>query len=240
VVQPNVIFGMDDSGSMDFEVLLNTSDGAFWWNNSTGTGWDARGAPLFNLAGDASSTWWKLTYLFPNGCDPATRRLCDNPDPRQAHYAIPPTAQFASLRSSAYNPAYYNPNTTYAPWPDATLGTTPRSFGNASPTAALSHPLFATTHNLTAVVDSVASDWVFRGLRGMTIPSGSRIFTNRWVTLSSPVVIGQGSYPNASYNVAVPYFPASYWTRETCTTNGTTCVLAPDGNTLRLCQPPIP
>ena len=29
--KPNIIFGLDDSGSMDFEVLLDTNDGAAWW-----------------------------------------------------------------------------------------------------------------------------------------------------------------------------------------------------------------
>ena len=30
VAKPNVIFGLDDSGSMDFEVMINSHDGALW------------------------------------------------------------------------------------------------------------------------------------------------------------------------------------------------------------------
>src|SRR5262245_51716913 len=30
-VQPNLIMAIDDSGSMDFEVLLRGNDGAAWW-----------------------------------------------------------------------------------------------------------------------------------------------------------------------------------------------------------------
>ena len=30
LAKPNIIFGLDDSGSMDFEVLLATNDGAAW------------------------------------------------------------------------------------------------------------------------------------------------------------------------------------------------------------------
>ena len=31
---PNVVFGLDDSGSMDAEVMLATNDGALWHNNT--------------------------------------------------------------------------------------------------------------------------------------------------------------------------------------------------------------
>ena len=74
LAKPNVIFGLDDSGSMDFEVMINANDGALWWsdtfvvNGQTGTGWDANGAPLFNATGNSGSGWTKFSYLFPNGC----------------------------------------------------------------------------------------------------------------------------------------------------------------------------
>ena len=32
LAKPNVIFGLDDSGSMDSEVMLYTNDGALWWD----------------------------------------------------------------------------------------------------------------------------------------------------------------------------------------------------------------
>lgn len=231
----NVIFGMDDSGSMDFELMLNTSDGALWWNNTTSvrSAWDAQGRPFFNDAGLPNNTWLKLAYLFPNGCGTGSRNLCDN----SGHYAIPPTAQFASLRSSSYNPSFYDPAQTYKPWPTGKIGNTTYNFSNSNPVAARSHPLYTPTLNLTAVIDSTATDWTFIALRGMVIPAGSRILRNgNWDTINSPQTIGTGTYNGASYRVAVPYTPASYWVKETCTVNGTTCARAPDGATLKLYQ----
>ena len=35
--KPNIIFGLDDSGSMDFEVLLQTNDGAAPGSNKAGS-----------------------------------------------------------------------------------------------------------------------------------------------------------------------------------------------------------
>ena len=36
-VKPNLIMAIDDSGSMDFEVLLPTNDGAAWWRTDSGS-----------------------------------------------------------------------------------------------------------------------------------------------------------------------------------------------------------
>ena len=76
-VKPNVVFVLDDSGSMDFEVLLGTNDGAFWWDGTARSGWEAGGAPKYNTAGAASGSWYKYSHLFPNGCAQETRRDCD-------------------------------------------------------------------------------------------------------------------------------------------------------------------
>ena len=105
MAKPNVIFGLDDSGSMDSELMLNTNDGAFWWDYSAKSGWDGNGKPWFNAVGDASATWRKMVYLFPNGNAAGARVYNDGGND---HFAIPPTSQFAFLRSSDYNPLYYN------------------------------------------------------------------------------------------------------------------------------------
>ncbi len=66
---PNLIFGIDDSGSMDSEVLLATNDGALWWDAGTRTFWSSSGVLNFNTNGVAGSgggtTWYKYVYLFP-------------------------------------------------------------------------------------------------------------------------------------------------------------------------------
>ncbi|MCC5612273.1 hypothetical protein LC612_37525, partial [Nostoc sp. CHAB 5834] len=225
--KPNVIFGMDDSGSMDFEVLLNTNDGSFWWDGDNKTGWDSKGKPLFNSLGSSSSLN-KLTYLFPNGCEEYSRRLCDSTD----HYAIPPTPQFAALRSAAFNPQYYNPSVTYTAWKPAAIEGSVVSFQKASGTGALSHPLFSSgAMNLTAVQLSRASGFTFEMFGGMNIPAGSEVYNaskKKWET-SSARTVKAGDQERAS----IGYYPATYWQVESCAPNGASCVTGPTGLTLK-------
>ena len=236
-VPPNVIFGMDDSGSMDMETLLQTNEGLFWWHESNQSGWDSSGKFYVNPAGLNSSTYTSYFYLFPAGCSDsesggATRRLCDSTG---VAYALPPTPQFAALRSAAYNPVFYNPATTYKPWAPATVSGVERTFGNSSPTAAKLHPLFDSTIDLTATQSSTASNWTFRALSGMRLPKGTLYYASRrWNTLSSDATVGTGTLSASSYDVSVPYYPAAYWHKEACTVNGVTCVSAPDSGTLKL------
>lgn len=222
--KPNVIFGMDNSGSMDFEVLLSgTSDGAFWWDRgNAASGWDANGKLLFN-------TDRKFPYLFPNGCSTSGRRsLCDG----SGHYAIAPTLQLAFLRSSAYNPIYYDPLKSYQPWLPATLSGNLTTYGAASPSAASTDPNFSVTLKLNAALFSQSDDYTFRMLPGMVIPSGAS-YTNangiNWTTATADKPVE----PGKEYDVAISYYPATYWVRETCTPNTTSCARAPDNATLK-------
>ncbi|MDT8410205.1 MAG: hypothetical protein RQ741_11440, partial [Wenzhouxiangellaceae bacterium] len=78
-VRPALIMAVDDSGSMDFEILVSANDGSLWWNRNvdafTGLGSNADGTAdeasdgtiNFNTAGNANGTWQKYSYLFPNG-----------------------------------------------------------------------------------------------------------------------------------------------------------------------------
>lgn len=224
LAKPNVIFGMDDSGSMDFEVMLKTNDGAFWW--SATTGWDINGAPLFNSAGTAGGTWTKLPYLFPNGCAAGLRRNCD----ASGHYAIAPTYQFASLRSKDYNPLYYDPAITYVQWPDAVINGASKSFPASIPTAALSHPLTTSSTNLTATTMTTAVDTTFLMLPGMTVPAGTSLYINSaWKTRATDMVV-----PNTTtYTAAFAYYPATYWMKQACSVNNVDCTKAPDGAQLK-------
>src|SRR5690606_25126082 len=91
-------------------------------------------------------------YLFPNGYGASdTRNYTDT------YAAVPPLPAFGFIRSHEYNPMYYNPAITYRPWTPGWINGALRSFANASPIAARSHPWFptsgtATTMNLTATV----------------------------------------------------------------------------------------
>ena len=131
LAKPNVIFGMDDSGSMDFEVMLYSNDGAFWWNipntSSYGSGAGLDGshpnvsmrtvtANWFNSSGSgASGNWRKMVYLFPNGSGANDQRKLT--DSQYDHFAILPTSEFAHMRwsgvyknGSTYEMAPSNPS----------------------------------------------------------------------------------------------------------------------------------
>lgn len=227
-VQPNLIMAVDDSGSMDFEVLFPGNDGSAWWRTANASGnciagtgnsfvgcvadgstdQPAVGRLNFNNSGNASSTWKKFSYLFPNGCnsndDSAQRRLCDGTND---HYAIAPLPQYAWARSPQHNAAYFNPSTKYAPWVDEGGYT----FGDASPTAARFDPVFGTaTIDLTrdfagnssvstgaacanASMPGISNDYYFRVYTGMQIPVGTcmRVSSRNWeVVRTSACVVG--------------------------------------------------
>jgi type IV pilus assembly protein PilY1 len=231
VAKPNVIFGMDDSGSMDFEVLLDANDGAFWWDKSADRGWDNAGRPNFNPRGTADTNFFKFAYLFPNGCSQEWRRhLCDS----GGHYAILPSSQMAWTRSSDYNPLYYDPTETYNPWPTATVNGTSTSFPAAAAAAAAVHPLYPSKDNVNLTQDIAANtgaDYRFLAPAGMEIPKGASYVdsNNQWKTASnSPTKLSYDTW------VTMAYYPATYWVKiaGTCPA-GATCTAAPDGKTLQ-------
>ena len=239
-VKPNILFAMDDSGSMDFEVMLRTNDGALWWqaSGSSGTAWDSAGAPLFNTSGNSGSGWTKLAYLFPNGCASDRRMLCDS----GGHFAIAPTPQFASMRSAAFNPLYYNSLVTYLPWSPGYLSGSTRTFLNAPSTAPLSHPVRSSTggFSLAAQYTSTATDTLFRLLPGMVLPgtlmSGIRTASAAsgatWNAVTTNLTITSSNNTTHAW-ASIPYYPATFYQPEACALSGLTCVRAPDGSTLK-------
>lgn len=225
LAKPNVVFAMDDSGSMDSEVMIDgTFQGWFWGNYNSNS--ILNGSALrTGSAGDD----WSLFYLFPNGTGTGNKVYTDQ---STYGYAIPPTLEMAWLRSSDYNPLYYNPAKTYVAWSPAYLSGATRTYTDATATAARSHPaLGSTTTNLTATLTQTSADWKFTFIAGMTIPTGT---TN--------ISCYSGSAGTLPYKVtssrmlclgAVSYFPATYWKKETCTVNTTDCTTAWDGATIK-------
>ncbi|ROU00649.1 hypothetical protein EB809_07635 [Marinobacter sp. R17] len=103
--KPNILFAVDDSGSMDFETVTDYDTGGH--------------AYLFNSGGASNNNYdggW-LTNTGSNGQVPFVRR-------------------YYFLRSSDYNAAYYNPDSTYQPWPDGTSN----QFSDSDPTSAPYEP----------------------------------------------------------------------------------------------------
>ncbi|WP_242163107.1 PilC/PilY family type IV pilus protein [Lysobacter sp. M15] len=199
-VKPNIALIIDNSGSMDGELLFPTNDGALWWNTSTGNagsrsfyGAGRSGAGFnYNDAGEANATWKKYTYLFPNGTGAGNRVYGDA---ENDHYAVPPLPEYAFARSADYNAAYYNPAVVYAPWRDGGGHT----FADADPRSARSDPLAgAGTIDLAANLASNAGNWMFRVQDGMRTNAGSN-----------------ARRAGGAVSLAFAYYPATYYSRST-------------------------
>jgi type IV pilus assembly protein PilY1 len=218
-VKPNIMLALDDSGSMDAEVLMESNDGAMWWHtgDQSFVGRDindalAGSAINFNRIGDASSTWQKYIYLFPNGTGTGRRIYRDEAN---VHYAVPPLPGFAFARSPVFNFGYFDPAVVYAPWPS--LGS--YTFGDANPTSAPTDPTRGSaTFDLTSQREEANSaDFLFRLQPGMVIPAGTRYrdwnASNAWTTAAADIVLtsAANSAGASGRSVAISYFPATFY-----------------------------
>lgn len=222
---PNIVLIIDDSGSMDSEVIFFTNDAALWWNTTTPV-WSTATPPAlttrgrtfvgvdgpygpaitgqvsFNRSGAANATWKKYVYLFPNGTGTGKRVYADSDND---HYAVPPLPQYAFARSPDYNASYFDPDTTYDPWPS--YGTT--TYSDITATSAPSDPYSGTsaTLNLTTNRQSDGGNETFKMFNGMTVTNGAyyKIGAAAWGTASSDVAITTTS------DVAIRYYPATYY-----------------------------
>jgi len=130
-VKHNVVFVMDDSRYMDMEVLFG---GAAYGraDDETLTTWIGNlvreTVPTFgnedleslktsvtsNLIGNANYGYLFETFLAPESGGTREyngQRLNDD------YLAVPPIGAYGFMRSSAYNPQYYDPSVDYEPWP---------------------------------------------------------------------------------------------------------------------------
>lgn len=233
-VTPNVIMAIDDSGSMDGELLMPTNDGAAWWRVDAVaarrgfSGWGTNadytantfvgGAQInFNQAGGADTTWKKFIYLFPNG-NTASEGGRIYGDGTHDHYAVPPLPAYAYFRSVEYNKAYFDPTQTYAPWPS--VGG--KTFTNMPATAAKADPGRdgSMTFDLTANVERTGANNTFRLYDGMPVPVGTKIYLDgAWRTLTAAGVVPFTSTPGSKavdndVSYPISYFPASFYSSE--------------------------
>jgi type IV pilus assembly protein PilY1 len=223
LAKPNIIYVLDDSGSMNYEFLPRqapTSDGALWWHTGAKSfigrnGNDQVEANVlnFNKNGDASATWKKYVYLFPFGTG-VSDGLRTFGDGAHDHFAIPPTPDYAWTRSSAYNALYYNPAVTYGPWEPYYDGTQTVAFAQADPARAKTHPLYgSTTVDLTAVADRGCVNCTFRMWPGMAAPAAARYREDggaQWQQLGAGQTVPDGHY----WDVRIPYYPATYYVED--------------------------
>lgn len=240
-IKPNFIMAVDDSGSMDFEVLFRANDGSAWWNvnrrsffglgeNDTAVNGEERNN--FNSGGVSSNTEWKkYAYLFPFGTGNDGKSLGDSTND---HFAIPPTVDFAWARSGDYNRAYFNPLVTYAPW--LNYNSTP--FAQINPTQAPADPTRGSRRiNLTADVVVRGDEAEFMFHRYMRIPTGT------WYRVSdcyngggnptnlldiagtTTLLTGYrqaradrtigGTEGRSRCSISIAYFPATFYVRDT-------------------------
>lgn len=241
LAKPNVVFGLDDSGSMDWEVLFQTSSGQVYWqyNSGVGSAWDSTANRPYSTSPDFSP----LSYLFPTDTSLGNALYStSNSNGRNA----PPIAQLAWTRSSSFNPLYYNTSVTYPAWSPAYVSGASRTYGDAPTAAAPAHPgplaSAALTYNLGADWNSSSTNWnstgdgnfTFRVMAGMVLPVGTVVFassttsgvcsgtTTRTLTAITTVPAG------ASCRASIPYYPATFWQRTVCPATEPKCVPAPD------------
>lgn len=134
--KPNIVFAVDDSGSMDYEVVTTFTEPFFQ------TVCDNDGANCKDIS-------YKARYLFNSGASPDTGYDGGWLTTTGRGGQLPFVNRFKYLRSSDYNAVYYDPDDRYTPWKDASVD---QAFSDVSPTAAPYEPTLAgsTTLNLTA------------------------------------------------------------------------------------------
>lgn len=216
-IRPAFIMGVDDSGSMVFEVNFDQDEQAYW-NDLNGT---TRNGFFVNANAPATSGVLRTSgrgsyyHLIQNGIrlDQAGNTL--NTNTNAMRLGIPPLDLFGFARSPDINRQYFNPAIQYLPWQNAD-GT---YWPNVSYTAAPSDPRVAgsagtrgpnpiVTYDFSAVEGRTTNYFAFRFQPGMRLPAGTQYYMrddrhsagcgglgttnatrNTWVTLSSAHLI---------------------------------------------------
>ena len=127
-VEPNVFFTLDDSGSMDFEILTKPYYYYFmYWTDTAGYVWVDNGRwRSYASAGNCTGRE-DLIYIFGNS-DNVYYSDCNQPDMQRSSRYFERDWRGVS---PSFNLMYYDPTSTYEPW----IGHTDASF-----TAARSDP----------------------------------------------------------------------------------------------------
>lgn len=253
MAQPSMLFAIDDSGSMNWEVLLTTNQGEAYWQAPVTSALQAGTltsllAPLTGMlanVGVVDSTG--TPYFGGNGGAPRYDYAFPFGDGRSAPpiftAVLPPTADFAVMRNAAYNPIYYNPHLTYVPWaPSFTAAGGLKVWPQSSFTAAPLHPASTTTVDLRQTVLTpfeIYAGAVLPGPGNPLLGGGKSVLdTCAYLPLQ---LLPNGDYVYTAAGVAnagpsqcqLPFNPAVYYTNvATCPTNGV-CVTAPDGKLMQ-------
>lgn len=156
-VDPNVFFMVDDSGSMDWEMLTRPHEYYvnYWENGGVARNNDG----LWEVFSSTGSCTGRRSYTYIYDTSDDAYSSCTYPNAQ-----LQPEAHVRDWRgrSPQFNLMYYDPEQTYVPW---------QGMPNASFTAARSNPQpgtagYSVTRNLTGFVYHVAiDDHGFSGVR---------------------------------------------------------------------------
>ncbi len=195
-VKHNIMLAIDDSGSMDSEVLFPNNDGALWWDPANKSFAGIDGALNFGAG------LKKFVYLFPNGTGDGNRVYADS----SGHFAIPPLPQYAFARSPDYNKAYFSPDVTYDPW----VSYSGQTFSNITPTTAPSDPVRGSAVvDLTQNIESGLTDHMYKFYDGMVIPAGTYYRDGAaWATAVTDISI------TSEKTIGIRYTPAVYYRKD--------------------------
>ncbi|TNF91181.1 MAG: hypothetical protein EP300_01130, partial [Gammaproteobacteria bacterium] len=143
VVDPNVFFTLDDSGSMDWGPMVR--------NGTAGIS-STSGLPIIEgddrayYAPTLSRLYTSRGYLPPSDVDPASLTYTGDWNSSSAADIAQSLANLIAewnrawvVRNHIGNRTYYNPSVTYNPWPGLEADGTPM-YEDANPKAALRHP----------------------------------------------------------------------------------------------------
>lgn len=149
-VDANVFFGLDDSGSMDWESSVPVYDYyTSYWTDNNEPKIDSGVWRSFSSSGPKANSRLDYAYLWNEGDNLYTGN--GYADAEQNSESL---ARDWRVRASSFNRIYYNPEIAYIPWPGMT---------DASFTAARSNPHpdsdgYNSTRDLTGFVFEVAID----------------------------------------------------------------------------------
>jgi type IV pilus assembly protein PilY1 len=241
--KPNIIFALDDSGSMDNEVLLDTNDGAAWWLRPTSV---LPGSPTPRQV--VLQCQRQLGRRFRRHLVQVHVFVSRRQRHRRAHFhrchvrplRCPRDPGVRILAQLELQPDLLQPEHHVSAVGPGLLERRHAHVYQCERRGARSHPWLPTsgtptTINLAAIVPASANaNWTFKFFSGMTIPCATIsgiIYRKNGGSWTSPCTTNQVLAGTATddWDVQIPYYAATYYMLDTtCTVDGITCIITPD------------